>query len=197
MEAVKYVLCVLFHLHQEHATKILLKLSSCISSIVTYAKVQLSWPVCPSSLFLQHGFLKSLGCRTCKRVSWRCCFWFSKNMSVVLPCSYLPCSCTCNPAASLASTQAARPGSWSVRKCYAPLSLPHKKWKFSGVGPYAREILMSFHNCHLYLWTWRFEAQVFFSKLMRSMVIHIFISITTIFLSPIIRIYLSSHLKMP
>lgn len=42
MEAVKYVLCVPFHLHKEHATEILLKLSSCISYTVTHAKVLLS-----------------------------------------------------------------------------------------------------------------------------------------------------------
>lgn len=59
-------------------------------------------------------FFESLGCRTCKRVSWRCCFVFSKNWATcqVLP-AYLPCACTCDPATSLASTlaitQAARP----------------------------------------------------------------------------------------
>lgn len=41
MEAVKYVLCVPFYLHKEHAAKILLKLSSCSSYKVTHAKVLL------------------------------------------------------------------------------------------------------------------------------------------------------------
>lgn len=42
MEAVKYVLCVPFYLHEELARKILLKLSSWSSYKVTYAKVLLS-----------------------------------------------------------------------------------------------------------------------------------------------------------
>lgn len=148
--------------------------------LYSYICKGISWPLCSSSLFLQHGFFESLGCTTCKRVSWRCCFLVSKNWTAcqVLP-AYLPCAGTCDPAASIASTlaimQAARPGSWSGRKRYTPPShLPPKK-KFSGVGAYAREIMMSFHNCHPYSWTWRLEAQFFCSELIGSTIIHSFI----------------------
>lgn len=151
-------------------------------------------------------FFESLGCRTCKRVSWRCCFVFSKNWATcqVLPASlYLPCACTCDPATSLASTlaitQAARPGSSSGRKCYTPPSHPPQKIKVFRCRSLCKRdtnvlSLLPSLPVNLKIWGSGFFA---LSELIRSTVIHIFIWTSSNFFSCNLDVYLFSHLKMP
>lgn len=187
---------------KEHAPRILLKLSSCVSCIVQYAKVLLLDLYVLPRCSCKRAFLNPQASRLRRGLSCAVSWVVKTEVHVrYCPLTYPVLAHVIQLLPSCQHEQARRQPDQGVDlaenivplPCYPqhPSLCPPKM--NSDVGAYAGR-LMSFHSCHLYLWTWRFQAWVSCSewghKIPRYPCFHLS---HTKFFSPMVWMYLFSQ----